>query len=388
MRRQQAFSDHTFMSNVIGRAYMKCAFCEVENEPNANFCSNCGTPANLRVCPECEAINESAAIICVNCGQALGPVTTSVGDDEATMPPTAPPTKDSDATQPPAEEAKTLLQALEEEIKRQRSVRDAEEAVGKSSSPGSPSSPLAEEATSSQPEQSRRGFFELLLVALLGLVGGAAIAASYFLYFTPQTALVSQANKQATDSPVNVPASPGEAPTNAAPRDATKSASEAAINSPAAPATPSVQSADNLAARGEAKSRSELPASGTTAIPAPAEGTKSAAGGATVASPQADAKGNIAKKADAAAEKREPTTSSSSSNLAFPGPGSHLTFAIIPSGEIYIDGKHWGTSPPLLALALSPGEHSIEIRSAGLPPYRKRIKLQPGETVSIKYRFK
>jgi ribosomal protein L40E len=375
---------------IIGLAYMKCEFCEAENEPNANFCSNCGSPANLQVCPKCEAINESAAVTCVNCGQALEQVTTSDNDEDRTVPPAPAPTEDSDATQPAAEEAKILLQALEEEIKRQRSVRDAEEAVAKSSPPGPQASALAEEPTATKPAQSRRGLSELVLVALLGLVGGAAITASYFLYFAPQTALVGYANNQATDGAVKVLPSPAGAPTSLVGPDATKSASETATNAAAATAIPSVEPGGNLAARDEATSRSEQPAGSTIAIPATAEGTKSAAvSGAAVSSPQADAKGNIAKKSEPrATERREPTASLSSSRSTIPGPGSHLTFAISPSGEIYIDGKHWGTSPPLLALALAPGEHSVEIRSESLAPYRKRIKLQAGETVSIKYRFK
>src|ERR1700674_4514113 len=85
---------------------MKCEFCEAENAPNANFCSNCGSPANLQVCPKCEAINESAAVTCVNCGQALEQGTTSDNDEDRTVPPAPAPTEDSDATQPAAEEAK------------------------------------------------------------------------------------------------------------------------------------------------------------------------------------------------------------------------------------------------------------------------------------------
>jgi hypothetical protein len=51
---------------------MRCPFCAAENVAAANYCSNCGSPQNLRVCPRCETVNSRAANACSKCGHAFG----------------------------------------------------------------------------------------------------------------------------------------------------------------------------------------------------------------------------------------------------------------------------------------------------------------------------
>ena len=58
-----------------------------------------------------------------------------------------------------------------------------------------------------------------------------------------------------------------------------------------------------------------------------------------------------------------------------------------PAGEIYIDGKLHGTTPPMLDLSLPAGPHSIEVRSGRFPPLRLDGQLQPGEELQLKHSF-
>ncbi len=62
--------------------------------------------------------------------------------------------------------------------------------------------------------------------------------------------------------------------------------------------------------------------------------------------------------------------------------------AVLPWGEVYLDGKLQGISPPLLELQVVAGKHKLEIRNAGFPVYKEVIKARPGEKIKIKHIFK
>ena len=64
-----------------------------------------------------------------------------------------------------------------------------------------------------------------------------------------------------------------------------------------------------------------------------------------------------------------------------------LDFTVLPWGEVFIDGKRLGASPPLKKIKLSPGQHQIEIRNATFSTYRKTIKLEAGESLKIRHKF-
>lgn len=63
-----------------------------------------------------------------------------------------------------------------------------------------------------------------------------------------------------------------------------------------------------------------------------------------------------------------------------------LQVAIAPWGEIYVDGRKQGISPPLRELQLPAGRHQLEFRNAGLR-HRQMIVLAPRTTVRIKHKF-
>jgi hypothetical protein len=64
-----------------------------------------------------------------------------------------------------------------------------------------------------------------------------------------------------------------------------------------------------------------------------------------------------------------------------------VSLGIAPWGEVYVDGRKKGVSPPLNRLELAPGKHEIEIRNTAFPPYKRTVNLKPGEQLKIKYKF-
>ena len=65
-----------------------------------------------------------------------------------------------------------------------------------------------------------------------------------------------------------------------------------------------------------------------------------------------------------------------------------LSFAISPWGEVFVDGKSVGVAPPLTTLQLEPGSHQVEIRNQAFAPYRDTVKLKPGQSIKIRYKFR
>ncbi len=64
-----------------------------------------------------------------------------------------------------------------------------------------------------------------------------------------------------------------------------------------------------------------------------------------------------------------------------------VTFAVTPWGEVFVNNKSKGISPPLTRLELPPGRVRIEIRNTGAPPVIKEIDLAEGKTVRLKHKF-
>jgi len=64
-----------------------------------------------------------------------------------------------------------------------------------------------------------------------------------------------------------------------------------------------------------------------------------------------------------------------------------VVFAVSPWGEIYVDGKKRGISPPTKELRLSPGKHAIEIRNGEFPPHTEIVDVNPDEAVRITHSF-
>jgi class 3 adenylate cyclase len=150
------------------------------------------------------------------------------------------------------------------------------------------------------------------------------------------------------------------------------------------------------------------PANGSAQPPAPvpaAEAPKAApvAGDGKAEPPRTDAAKADAAKAEAAKAagpqvhaKAEPTKAEGGKG-AVPGapaapaapavPPATLIFAIQPWGEVYVNGKASGVSPPVKSLKLPPGKYKIEVKNTTFAAYTESIDLKARDEVTIRYKF-
>jgi hypothetical protein len=130
------------------------------------------------------------------------------------------------------------------------------------------------------------------------------------------------------------------------------------------------------------------------AAPAPAKQASRAAGEITPAAPPREKKSakppakspGVPATAAKSSASREPAAKAGATPSASGNPGI-IAFTVQPWGEIYIDGKHVGTVPPLYKLPLSPGKHRIEIRHSDFPPHVRTVEVQSGAQVDVRHRF-
>jgi class 3 adenylate cyclase len=67
---------------------------------------------------------------------------------------------------------------------------------------------------------------------------------------------------------------------------------------------------------------------------------------------------------------------------------ARLELAVAPWGEVLIDGRSRGLSPPLRVIEVAPGTHKVEIRNSTFPAHVAQIEVKPGEVVKIQHRFR
>jgi serine/threonine-protein kinase len=65
-----------------------------------------------------------------------------------------------------------------------------------------------------------------------------------------------------------------------------------------------------------------------------------------------------------------------------------VELAVAPWGEVLVDGRSRGVSPPLRMLDVAPGMHTIEIRNSTFPARVERVEVKAGEAVKIRHRFR
>jgi len=69
------------------------------------------------------------------------------------------------------------------------------------------------------------------------------------------------------------------------------------------------------------------------------------------------------------------------------GPTAVVLLAISPWGEVFVDGKPAGASPPMSELELTVGKHRIEVRNGNFKPYQEDVDLTSNQTTKIKHKF-
>jgi class 3 adenylate cyclase len=124
----------------------------------------------------------------------------------------------------------------------------------------------------------------------------------------------------------------------------------------------------------------------TAAVPpregslAPSEPSKQNA-----ASAKASAAGAAARQSSAKGAGAKPEARKAEAPGAAPGT---LNIAVAPWGEVYVNGKSRGVSPPMKNLKLPPGKYKIEIRNTTFAPRVEVVQVKSREEVTIRHVFK
>jgi class 3 adenylate cyclase len=73
---------------------------------------------------------------------------------------------------------------------------------------------------------------------------------------------------------------------------------------------------------------------------------------------------------------------------AAPSPKTaRVELAVLPWGEVLLDGKSRGVSPPLRELEIAPGAYTVELRNSTFPSHVQKIDVKAGAEVRIRHRF-
>lgn len=64
-----------------------------------------------------------------------------------------------------------------------------------------------------------------------------------------------------------------------------------------------------------------------------------------------------------------------------------VQLAIKPWGEVFVDGKKVGVTPPLNKIAISPGKRQIVVRNSDFLPFETTLDIQPESLLQISHRF-
>src|SRR5262245_31753856 len=137
-----------------------------------------------------------------------------------------------------------------------------------------------------------------------------------------------------------------------------------------------------------APAKAAVPPEKTAAVAAPA----APAASSTPAAPSAggaaaiDTPPSAAKKLPPRAEKK--IEKAQGERVAAAQGSGRLELAVAPWGEVLVDGKKRGLSPPLRVLDLPAGTHTIEIRNSTFPAHVAEVEVKAGEAVKIQHRFR
>jgi class 3 adenylate cyclase len=95
--------------------------------------------------------------------------------------------------------------------------------------------------------------------------------------------------------------------------------------------------------------------------------------------------GEKAAKDKAAAEAKGETAKGESPKPA--APPATLVFAIQPWGEIYVNGKSRGVSPPMKSLKLEPGKYRIEVKNTTFAAHSENLDLKARDEITVRHKF-
>ena len=128
------------------------------------------------------------------------------------------------------------------------------------------------------------------------------------------------------------------------------------------------------------------PASQVPLAPAPAE-AKAAKAEPAKADAAKDAPAEAAKKAAEPARSEPPREVARAEPPRPALPPATLVFAVNPWGEIFVNGRSRGVTPPMKTLKLEPGKYRIEVRNTTVPVHTENLELKARDEVTVRHRF-
>ena len=150
--------------------------------------------------------------------------------------------------------------------------------------------------------------------------------------------------------------------------------------------------------QGQPVSAAVRPAVKPTVTPAPKAEVAPAATAKPAPAPKAEVVAAAKLDAAAAPKSRQPVQTAAAQPAPKPeaeapvrapvGTAGVIQLAILPWGEVFVDGRSRGVSPPLRAIELPPGRHTIEVRNTTFPVHTRRIEVRSGEPVRIRHQFR
>ena len=182
---------------------------------------------------------------------------------------------------------------------------------------------------------------------------------------------------------------PSTPETVAAAPDAAQAAAKPQAKVVEAAAAPTILPAPAPATAPPASAPAPIPAAATSTAPAPVP-----APGAPATAPAAhDGKAAAGKPGEPAkaeaARPGEPAKGEAGKLAAATGavPPATLLFSVQPWGEIFVNGKSQGVTPPKKSIKLEPGKYKIEVRNTTFAPHVENLDLKARDEITVRHRF-
>ena len=186
--------------------------------------------------------------------------------------------------------------------------------------------------------------------------------------------------------------SPAELAAAPPPASATAPAQVAAATPSAVTISPAAAAAEDAAARASAAASAAAALAASAPAPVVADAGSAAAANGSNAAASADAaasKPTVISKAEAARRRKAAAMASVTEGVPITAVLSEgvVQLAISPWGQVEVDGKPMGTSPPLTRLTLNSGSHTITVRNTDFPAYTQTVTVDGESPVTLRHRF-
>ncbi len=131
---------------------------------------------------------------------------------------------------------------------------------------------------------------------------------------------------------------------------------------------------------------SALAATAAVAVATTVTATTTTAASQTAQAPQPAAEKLRDKRAREASERAAKSKAAAPTPLPTLATGV-LRLAVSPWGQVEVDGKAVGTTPPLNELTLTEGKHQVTLRNEDFPPHSITVNVTAGQPVLVKHKF-